>query len=61
MNAISVETLSPPAYYDQSVMLEERPNGYILTAPEIPLSEELVARLRKWSFASVFSDGQVWS
>ncbi len=61
MHAISVETLSPAAYYDQSVMLEDRPNGYILTAPEIPLSEELLARLRKWSFASVFSDGQVRS
>ena len=58
MNAITIETLSPAAYYDQPVMLEDQPNGYILTAPEIPLTAELLARLRKWRYASVFSDGQ---
>ena len=61
MNAITVETLSPAAYHDQSVMLEDRPNGYILTAPEIPFTTELLARLRKWSYAAVYSDGQAQS
>ena len=61
MNAITVETLSPAAYYDQSVMLEDRPNGYILTAPEIPFTTELLARLRKWRYAAVYSDGQAQS
>ena len=61
MNAISVEALSPSAYYDQSVMLEDQRNGYILTAPGIPVSAELLARLRKWSYASIYSDGQAQS
>jgi len=42
--------LSLPAYLD---------DDYILTAPEVPVSEELLARVREWGFEYILSDGEL--
>lgn len=55
MNKVSLENLPLNSYIDAPVFLDD---GYILLAPDIPVSKELLKRLEKWQFRQIFTDGQ---
>lgn len=55
MQEIDVETIEAGQYFTKPLYLDE---DYILLSPETPISPELIARLGKWKFPSVWSEGQ---
>lgn len=56
MKTFPVETLESGHYFTRPVFLDEK---YILLSPETQLTTELIARLKRWSYESVLSDGEV--
>ncbi|MCL2759055.1 MAG: HD-GYP domain-containing protein [Treponema sp.] len=54
MNDFLVKQLKPNSYFTKPVYLDK---AFIITAPEMPLTEELINILDKWSFKSVLSEG----
>lgn len=54
MKTLTTAALQPDGYFDASVYLDE---GYILVAPDIRITPELLARLAKWEFTTVLTDG----
>ncbi len=55
MNAISLRDLKPNTFFTKFLFLN---GGFVLLAPETPVSQELVNRLTKWEFREMASDGQ---
>jgi HD-GYP domain-containing protein (c-di-GMP phosphodiesterase class II) len=55
MKNISVTSLSPNSYFAAPVFLE---SDYIILTPEIPVSNELINRLKKWNYTYIFSDNE---
>lgn len=55
MKNISVIGLSPNSFFTTPVFLEK---DYIILTPELPVTEDLVNRLRKWNYTYIFSDGE---
>ena len=51
---LAVGELAEGGYVDAPVFLDR---NYVLLAPEIPVSKELVGLLRKWGYSSVYSSG----
>ncbi len=56
MNSVSVDALEAGKYFTKPVYLDD---NYILLSPETQLPEELIERLRLWSFESVATEGDV--
>ena len=54
MKKISTNDLTPNTYYSEAVFLDR---GYILTSPDIPITESLRRRLALWGFIGVFTEG----
>jgi HD-GYP domain-containing protein (c-di-GMP phosphodiesterase class II) len=54
MNDYIIKEIKPNSYFSKPVYLDK---AFILTAPEIPFSEELTSLLNKWSFKTVYSEG----
>lgn len=54
MKKFEVSSLEAGHYFTKPVFLDER---YILLSPETPVTEEMVDRLRRWSYQSVLSEG----
>ncbi|HVO40660.1 MAG TPA: HD-GYP domain-containing protein [Spirochaetia bacterium] len=54
MKSIPLSSLVPNTYFDQPVYLDK---GFILLTPDSPVTPELIARLRKWKYEQVFTDG----
>lgn len=54
MKSIPLSSLVPNTYFDQPVYLDK---GFILLTPDSPVTPELVARLRKWKYDQVYTDG----
>jgi HD-GYP domain-containing protein (c-di-GMP phosphodiesterase class II) len=54
MKSYPVHTLEPGRYFTKPVYLDE---SYILLSTETPLTEELIERLKRWSYDDVHSDG----
>lgn len=54
MNRIHISSIEPGQYFTEPLYLDDR---YILLSPETPISEELIARLTKWHFNTVLSEG----
>jgi len=54
MNDYLIKDIKPDTFFSKPVYLDK---AFILTAPEIPFSEELANLLNKWGFKSVCSEG----
>jgi len=54
MKSYLVKEIKPDSFFSKIVYLDKK---FILTTPEMPFSDELISDLAKWSFDSVFSDG----
>lgn len=54
MNKVSLESLKADSYIDKPVYLDEK---YILLTPDIPISEEMIKRLKEWDFGEIKTDG----
>jgi len=55
MNNYIVKEIAPRSYFSKTVYLDE---AFVLTAPEIPFSKELIILLDKWKFKTVVSEGE---
>lgn len=55
MKQYAVQDLSPNTYLDAPAFLDD---GYILLAPDTPISEALLRRLADWEFSQVLSEGR---
>jgi len=56
MDTVKTSSLTANAYFNEPVYLAE---GYIILSPDIPISTELVNRLKDWDFNTLFSDGKL--
>jgi HD-GYP domain-containing protein (c-di-GMP phosphodiesterase class II) len=54
MKSYLVKEIKPDSFFSKIVYLDKK---FVLTTPEIPFSDELISSLVKWSFNSVFSEG----
>ena len=54
MKGMPLTELVPNTYFDQPVFLDK---GFILLTPDSSVTPELVARLRKWKYTEVFTEG----
>jgi len=54
MKKINVNSLSPQSYFSEPVYLDK---SYILLAPEIPVDQALINRLRKWDITQLYTEG----
>jgi HD-GYP domain-containing protein (c-di-GMP phosphodiesterase class II) len=54
MKALSTSALLPETFYDAPVFLDD---GFILVAPDIRVNADLIARLAKWRYTTVLTDG----
>ncbi|MCL1959487.1 MAG: HD-GYP domain-containing protein [Spirochaetes bacterium] len=55
MKSYLVKEIKPDSFFSKIVYLDKK---FILTTPEVPFSDELLSNLTKWSFSSVFSEGE---
>jgi len=55
MKSFLVKEIKPNSFFSKTVYLDKK---YILTTPEMPFTDELISDLVKWSFNSVFSEGE---
>jgi HD-GYP domain-containing protein (c-di-GMP phosphodiesterase class II) len=55
MKSYLVKEIKPDSFFSKIVYLDKK---FILTTPEVPFSDELLSNLTKWSFNSVFSEGE---
>ncbi len=54
MNEIALTELRPKLYFTKYLYLDE---GYVLLAPETPVTPELIARLTRWEFRNLKTEG----
>jgi HD-GYP domain-containing protein (c-di-GMP phosphodiesterase class II) len=55
MKSFSVNDIPAGYYFSEPLCID---NGFILTAPEMPFTDELKKNLKEWHFDSVKSDGE---
>ena len=55
MNEFLVKEIQPNSFFTKTLYLD---NAFVITAPEMPLVEEVILILGKWSFKSLFSEGE---
>jgi len=55
MNEFLVKELKPNSFFSKTLYLDK---AFVITAPEMPLVDEVLQILTKWSFNSVFSEGE---
>jgi len=54
MNEYELKALKAGCFFPKSARLDE---GFELLAPEMPLSQELIAALKRWFYRKILSDG----
>jgi len=54
MKSYLVKEIKPDSFFSKTVYLDKK---FILTTPEMSFSDELISSLLKWSFNSVFCEG----
>jgi len=54
MNSFSLNDV-PPGFFSKAVYLDSQ---FIITAPEIPITDDLLRTISAWGFNEVFSDGE---
>ena len=55
MKELNIKSLKPDTYYTSPVFIDKE---YILTTPDIPLSNNLIEKLTKWQFSYIYTDGE---
>jgi len=55
MKDFLVKEIEPDSYFSTNTYLDK---GFVLTAPEIPYTTELINLIDKWNYKSIFSEGQ---
>ena len=55
MNNYIIKEIQPKSYFSKAVYLDD---VFVLTAPEMPFTEELISLLEKWKFDKVLSEGE---
>jgi HD-GYP domain-containing protein (c-di-GMP phosphodiesterase class II) len=55
MNEFLVKEMQPNSFFTKTLYLD---NAFVITAPEMPLVDEVIKILGKWSFSTVFSEGE---
>lgn len=55
MKEIASESLTENICYSGPVYIEEK---FIIAAPELPITADLIQRLKKWDIKSVYTDGE---
>ena len=56
MNRIVSSQLREGVFFTRETYLDEK---YVLLSPEIPVDQELIDRLQRWSFDYLFTDGEI--
>ena len=54
MKSLPLSELREKLYFDAPVYVDE---GYILLSPDVPMSQDLLARLARWGYETVYCDG----
>ncbi|MDR1836954.1 MAG: HD-GYP domain-containing protein [Treponema sp.] len=55
MNEFLVKEIQPHSFFTKTLYLD---NSFVITAPEMPLVDEVIHILGKWSFKSLFTEGE---
>jgi len=55
MKNFELKDISASGYFSKAVYLD---SNFVITAPEIPITSDLVQALSDWGFSEVFSDGE---
>nr|AXS01236.1 hd domain protein [uncultured bacterium] len=55
MNNFVVKEVPPGSFFSNTVFLD---NGFVITAPEMPFTEELANTLDKWDFKNILCEGE---
>jgi len=55
MNEFLVKEIQPNSFFTKTLYLD---NSFVITAPEMPLVDEVIHILGKWSFKSLFTEGE---
>ena len=55
MKSFSLKDISPAGYFSKAVYLD---SAFVLTAPEMPITGDLMRIISDWGFSEVFSDGE---
>ena len=55
MKEFLVTEIKPNTFFTKTAFLDK---SFIITTPETPFTDELSSALRKWSFKSIFSEGE---
>lgn len=56
MNAVALRDLKPNTFFTKFLFLD---GGFVLLAPETPVTQELINRLTRWEFRGLASEGMV--
>ena len=55
MKNFALKDISPSGYFSKPVYLD---SAFVLTAPEMPMTDVLMKTISEWGFSEVFSDGE---
>jgi len=55
MNEFLVKEIQPNSFFTKTLYLD---SAFVITAPEMPLLDEVIQILDKWSFKSLFTEGE---
>jgi HD-GYP domain-containing protein (c-di-GMP phosphodiesterase class II) len=55
MNSFALKDIAPEGYFSKALYLDSQ---FILTAPEMPITPELLRTISEWSFEELLSDGE---
>lgn len=55
MNKIAIKDLVPGTFFTAPVYLFK---NYILAAPTVPITDTIIARLKKWDYQYIYTDGK---
>ncbi|MCL2295271.1 MAG: HD domain-containing protein [Spirochaetes bacterium] len=55
MKELDVKSLKPDSYYTSPVFIDKE---YILTTPDIALSNSILEKLKKWQYSHIYTDGE---
>jgi len=58
MNNFVIKEIQANSYFSKNTYLDQ---AFVLTAPEMPFSDELVSVLEKWNFKSIYCEGETSS
>jgi len=55
MKNFSLKDIPPSGYFSRPVFLD---SAFVLTAPEMPMTDDLIKTINEWGFSEVFSEGE---